>query len=203
MRFLTLFFLLLLSGSAWAQDVILRTTGEEIPARVLTIRPERISYVLPAAPTDTLYLNTPEVFMVRYANGTKELLHTASSTAPVAAPIGLTDAQARQQGQDDARKYFKAPGAFWGTFGATLASMPVYGLGGIATGAAISAVRPNARNLHVPDQKLLQNPAYVSSYQQQAQRQKLGKAAAGFGTGVGASVVAAVVIIVVAFSNWQ
>ena len=197
MRYLPLLLLLLLSRSGRAQDVILRTTGEEIPARVLTIRPERISYVLPAAPTDTLYLNAPEVFMVRYANGTKELIHAA--TARAAAPIGLTDAQARQQGQADARKYFKAPGAFWGTMGATVGYFPI---GGIVTGAVISNSNPKPRNMLVPDQTLLQNPAYVQGYQQQARRQKYGKAAAGFGVGTGAVLTITAILLVGVLSGF-
>ncbi|GAA3919614.1 hypothetical protein GCM10022406_02590 [Hymenobacter algoricola] len=188
-----------LHTTAQAQDVILRTNGEELPAKVLTVQPTKISYVLPAAPTDTLYLNAPEVFMIRYANGTKEIIHASTY---VAAPApGLTPEQARAQGELDAVKYFKAPGAFWGTFGATVVSTPVYWLGGIATGAAVAATPPASRNLVVPDAALLKNPAYVSGYKQQAQRKKLSKAAAGFGVGVGTSVALVVVAVVVALSS--
>ncbi|GAA3998335.1 hypothetical protein GCM10022408_06410 [Hymenobacter fastidiosus] len=198
------FILLLLSSlpfAVQAQDVILRTDGEEFPARVLTIRPEKISFVLPANPADTLFLNTSDVFMIRYANGTKEMLHTSTYAAAAATPAPLTSEQARTQGQRDARKYFKAPGAFWGTFGATVVSLPIGGAGGIAAGAAIAATRPATSNLIVPDQALLQNPAYLSGYQRQAQRKKLGQAAAGFGAGLGASVVAVVVLIAIAFGQ--
>ena len=128
--------------------------------------------------------------MVRYANGTKEVLHAAPARAT--APIGLTDAQARAQGQADARKYFKAPGAFWGTFGATLGYFPI---GGIVTGAVISTTKPKIHNMPMPDQDLRQNPAYVQSYQQQAKRQKFGKAAAGFGAGTGAVLMVAAILI--------
>jgi hypothetical protein len=165
MRYLYLLLFFGFGASAQAQDVILRTNGEELPAKVLTIQPERISYVRPAAPADTLYISTPEVFMIRYANGTKELIHTSTYVAAA----GLTPEQARQQGEQDAIRYFKARGAFWGTFGATVVSTPVYWLGGIGTGAAIAATRPSPHNMTVPDAKLLLNPSYVSGYQRQAQ----------------------------------
>ena len=195
--FYCLFLLLSVASAAHAQDVILFTNGQELSARVLTIAPERITYLLPAAPTDTLFVLTPDVFMVRYANGTKELLHTAT----VMAAPAPTPEQFRVQGENDAIKYFKAPGAFWGTFAATLVTTPVYYLGGIAAGAGIAASKPKLSNMKVPDKALLQNPSYVSGYQKQAQRKKLGKAAAGFGVGVGASVVAVVVIIAVALTT--
>jgi hypothetical protein len=196
MKRLSLFALACLLGlTAQAQDVILRTSGEEVPARVLTIQSDRIAYVQAAHPIDTLLLNTADVFLIRYANGTRELLHTASYAA---APAPNSE-QARLQGELDARKYFKARGAFWGTFGATMVSAPVYFAGGLATGTLIASQRPAPHKLTVPDTRLLQNPAYVSGYQKQAQRQKLGKAAAGLGAGVGVSagllLVAAVALL--------
>lgn len=197
MRYLHL--LLLVLGSfcsatlARAQDVILRTNGEELPAKVLTIQPEQISYVVPTAPADTLYLNVADVFMIKYANGTKELIH-AGTTAT--APSSFNSEAAYRQGEQDAQRYFKARGAFWGTFGATVVGSGVtYGLGGIVTGAAVTATKPPVRSMVVPDLKLLQNPAYVKGYQQQAQRKKLGKAAAGFGLGVGTLVVLVAIVL--------
>ncbi|SHJ42210.1 hypothetical protein SAMN02745146_3114 [Hymenobacter daecheongensis DSM 21074] len=185
-----------LAATAQAQDTILRTNGEEIPAKVLTIQPEKISYALPAAPADTLYLPVTDVFMIRYANGTKEMIYTATYAA--AAPA-LTPEQARRQGELDARQYFKSPGAFWGTFGATVVTTSVGWLGGVATGAAIAASRPPVHNLMVSDDKLLRNQDYVRGYQRQAQRQKLGKAAAGFGAGVGTSVAIVAIIVISVF----
>ncbi len=65
-----------------ATDVLLLTTGQEVSGRVLTITPTELTY-LPAAPTpsDTLRLPTSSVFLVRYANGTREVL---TAPAPVA-----------------------------------------------------------------------------------------------------------------------
>jgi hypothetical protein len=178
----------LLASLAQAQhDVILRTNGAEINAKVLTIRPDRISYLhLDTAATDTLAIASQQVFMIRYANGTKEVI---SRTAP--APVGLTRAEASRRGANDARMYFKAPGAFWGTYGATV----INPMAGLATGAVFSAIRPGVRNLTIPQPAMLQNPDYVRGYQQQAQRKKLGKAAAGFGAGMGTLVLVVLVVL--------
>jgi hypothetical protein len=55
----------------------------------------------------------------------------------------------------------------------------------------------------VPDQALLSDPNYVSGYQKQAQRQKLGKAAGGFGVGLltGTVVIVGAVLSVLSTMN--
>ncbi|RYU78364.1 hypothetical protein [Hymenobacter persicinus] len=190
-----LLLLLLLAGSTQAQDVILQTTGQELPARVLTIEPEQISYVLLAAPTDTLRMRRADVFLIRYANGTREVLNPMAT----AGPASLTPAQARLLGQQDARKNFKAPAAFWGTLGTTIVSMPIGFAGGLATGAAFALTPPKRHNIIASDQALLQNPDYVKGYQKQAQRKKLGSAAAGLGVGTALSVAALAVVFSMVF----
>ncbi|MBC6606050.1 hypothetical protein H8B13_04390 [Hymenobacter sp. BT188] len=182
---------------AQAQDIILRRNGDEIKARVLAITPTEISYVPGTEPpsSDTLYMTAIEVFMIRYANGTKELI-TKAEAIPA---LERTSEEMTTQGREDARKYFKASGAFWGTFGATAVSVPVLGgLGGAATGAAIAASPPKDQNLIVPDKALLNDPSYVRGYEKQAQRKKLGNAAAGFGVGL---VSGAAVWLAIALTN--
>ena len=62
-------------------DVILRTDGSEIPGRMLAISPLELRY-LPPTGADTLRLTTTEVFLVRCANGTRELLHPLTPSQP-------------------------------------------------------------------------------------------------------------------------
>ncbi|WP_303309958.1 hypothetical protein [Hymenobacter sp. BT730] len=192
-----LFLLLLLPALSQAQDVILRTSGEEVPAKVVRITPDQVVYM---TGTDTLQMPAADVFLIRYANGTKEVLTKQTSTTTA---LALTPAQAEQLGRTDARQLFKAKGAFWGTFAATFVTASAYGVGGIATGAAIAATPPRAKNLIPSRPELLQNPDYVRGYQKQAQNKKLGKAAAGFGVGAGAAVVTATVAVLILFSQWH
>jgi hypothetical protein len=197
MRHFLLFLFLLLPALSQAQDVILRTSGEELPAKVVRITPDQVVYM---TGTDTLRMPAAEVFLIRYANGTKEVL---GNKAVVSTPPALTPQQAEQLGRTDARQLFKAKGAFWGTCGATFITMSAYGLGGIATGAAIAATPPKDKNIIPSRPELLQNPDYVRGYKQQAQNKKLGKAAAGFGVGAGAALVAVTIAVVVALSQWH
>ncbi|MBC6991183.1 hypothetical protein [Hymenobacter sp. BT491] len=195
--FLILFFVPLLSQ---AQDVILQTNGEETKGKVLAISPEQVTYVSgEAGKTDTLQLAAASVFLIRYANGTKEVLHDPAAPTASEGPT-LTSAQAYEQGRLDARKYYKSPAAFWGTFGTTLVTLPAYGLGGIVTGAVVGSTAPPATRFVVPDARLLTNADYVSGYRKQAQNKKLGQAAAGYGAGMGAGVLVTMIFIAALFS---
>lgn len=200
MRFILLAFLL--AGTTLrtqAQDIILRTNGDEVKARVVALTPTDVAYVPATEPpsTDTLHMPAPEVFMIHYANGTKEVL--AAPTGAPAPGLGRTPQEMTNQGRQDAKRYFKAPGAFWGTFGATFATIPVLGgLGGLATGAAIAASAPKDSRFVVPNKELLADPNYMRGYEKQAQRKKLGKAATGFGVGL---VTGAVVWVGIALAS--
>ncbi|QNP53617.1 hypothetical protein H9L05_08720 [Hymenobacter qilianensis] len=148
-----------------------------------------------------MHLLATDVFLIRYSNGTKEIVSQPDATAP-AIGLGRTPQQMSDLGREDAGKYFKARGAFWGTFGATVVSIPAtYGLGGIVAGTVIAATPPKPHNMIVPDQALLADTDYVSGYQKQAQRKKLGKAAGGLGLGLATGVVVVYTLVMIAFSN--
>ncbi|WP_192820142.1 hypothetical protein [Rufibacter sp. LB8] len=81
-QLLTLCFSLLALGT-FAQDIIIKKTGEEISAKVLEITPEVIKYKrfdYPDGPT--IFLLKQEVFMVKYANGQKEIITPAATATP-------------------------------------------------------------------------------------------------------------------------
>ena len=191
--------------SGAATDVIVRTNGDELPARVLRITPQLVRYLpLPPAPdslgrataADTLQLAAADVFMVRFANGTREVLRAAP--APGTSLVGLSTAQRTALGRQDSRKYYKPDkGVFWGTFGATVATF----YAGPVVGGAIALTPPKRHNLNAPQPDLLNDPAYYDGYRQQAQNRKLGKAAAGLGVGVGTLAVLTTVLIAILFSS--
>jgi hypothetical protein len=189
--------LLLATLPSFAQDVILKSNGEEIPGKVITITPEQVTYISAAeGRSDTLRLASNTVFLIRYANGTKDVLHNPAAPTEPAMPKD----EAYMRGRLDARKLYKAPGAFWGTYASTIVGV---GYGGIITGVAVGAAKPKAQNFVVPEAKLLQNPDYMAGYQKQAHKKKIGSVAGGFGAGVGTLVVLQVIIIAVFLSNFS
>ncbi|GAB3875689.1 hypothetical protein GCM10028824_31700 [Hymenobacter segetis] len=169
-------------------DVILRTDGTEIPGRVLTISPLALRY-LPLAGVDTIQLAAADVFLVRYANGTREVLHpTASPEKPPAPDLlpGLSEAQRRTKGHQDAARSYTTNGPFWGALGATLYGGPL--LGAVAP-VSIAPHPITAANLHAPHPELLADPVYGPAYRAEAQRRKRGRAWGGYGVGAGVWVV--------------
>ena len=185
-----------------APDVIVRTNGEELAGRVLSITPALVRYVPAApAPPDTASLAAADVFMVRYANGTKELIRAGADAAAESPLVGLNAEQRYLRGRQDSRQYYQpAQGVFWGTFAATVATT---GYGGIVTGGVISLTPPQRQNLLAPQPQLLDDPDYYRGYRKQAQNRKLGKAAAGFGVGVAAEVALLAVVVGILFATWH
>lgn len=180
----------LLAAPALAQtDTILRTNGEEVRGRVLTISPVELSYVPSAGPggqallLDTLRLPVASVFLVRYANGTRELLQpTPAPSTPDGGPFrDQTAGQRLQRGKADALTQYRGD-SFGGALGATILLGPLVG---IAPTVAISSAPVKPHNLNATAPALLLDPSYAAGYRQEAGRLKRRRAWAGYGTGVG------------------
>lgn len=186
--FLLLLMLLAEASQARAQgastDVILRTDGTEMVGRVLTISPLGVRY-LPPASADTLRLATAEVFLVRYANGTREVLHpmtTAASSDKANLLPEMDDLHWRMLGQQDARRSYNSRAPFWGSLSAALYAGPLVGL---LAPAIIVPHQVSEHNLNAPRPELLNDPIYNSAYRQEAHRRKRNRAWAGYGVGAG------------------
>ena len=85
--------LALLAVSARAQDLLTKRNGDEIAVNVLEITPSEVRYRRSDNPDGPLIsVWKTDVFMVRYANGTKELFNTppAAAGTPVSAAAART-----------------------------------------------------------------------------------------------------------------
>jgi hypothetical protein len=185
-------------ASAAKPDVLLRTDGEELPGKVLLITPDVIRlFPLAAGGTlsaDTLTLPRADVFMIRFADGRKQVLQEAST----ALALPQTAAEIKALGKADARKHYRGNRAFWGTYGTTVVLVPLAGAGlvaGAGTATALALTPPKTKNLTPPNPELLQDPTYDQAYRREALRKKGGSAFGGFAAGVGTWVVAGVIII--------
>lgn len=85
--YLSLLMLLFSSFAVLAQDILIKKNGDELQCKVVELGTEKITYLIKAANdstgSDTLTLLKSEVFMIRYANGSKDVFETAPS-APAA-----------------------------------------------------------------------------------------------------------------------
>ncbi|ALW84723.1 hypothetical protein AUC43_06275 [Hymenobacter sedentarius] len=86
MRTSLLFALLgLLAGTAHAQDLLTKRTGEAVSVKVVEITPSEVKYRRTDNPDGPLIsIWRSDVYTIRYANGTQELLN--SNPTPAAAP---------------------------------------------------------------------------------------------------------------------
>jgi hypothetical protein len=182
-------FCLGLCNSLAAQDKLLGVKGEEKLVKVLEISPDTVYYKLYPDSTATAIYATPktDIFMVTFQNGTKEVFGTNTA----ASKPKLTSQQLYNQGQIDAKKYYRSSGVYWATFGSTIAFAPA----GLAVGLGASLSNPRKKNMVTSDVSLLQESSYVKGYQNQAKKKKLGSAAGGVGTVAGAYAVLMVLML--------
>ncbi|MBO2010472.1 hypothetical protein [Hymenobacter negativus] len=101
--------LFLLAGAARAQDMLTKRNGEEIAVKVIEITPAEVRYRRTDNPDGPLIsVWKTDLFMVRYANGTKELFTTptAAQGMPVTAGTAHTafpgEVPTNNQSPDDA-----------------------------------------------------------------------------------------------------
>ncbi|QHL86600.1 hypothetical protein GU926_03750 [Nibribacter ruber] len=77
-------FCVLCAQGAWAQDLIVKRNGEEISAKILEITPDVIQYKrFDYQDSPLISIAKKEVFMIKYANGSKEVITTTLSPAPI------------------------------------------------------------------------------------------------------------------------
>ena len=86
MRTCLLFALLaLLSGAAHAQDLLTKRNGDEVLVKVLEITPNEVKYRRTDNPDGPLIsVWTSDVFMIRYANGAKEVFGANGTSRSIA-----------------------------------------------------------------------------------------------------------------------
>jgi len=179
-KYLLFILCLVLAQTAMAQDVIVKINGDELKAKVLEITPTNIIYLLPDAPDSVKQtIAKAEVFMLRYANGTKDVFTENLPSETIAKP---DPAHMYQKGRQDARLHYNGTGAMLGSAASVLLAGPVGPV-------IIGAIKPRAHSNHALPYTLLQDPNYVRGYEKQAHNRKIGKVAIGTGLGVGASVL--------------
>ncbi|WP_343631958.1 hypothetical protein [Fluviicola sp.] len=83
MKYLLIVCTLFVGGISFSQDNIILKTGEEIPAKVLEIGTSEIKYKKTSNLEGPTYsVSKADVFMIKYENGTKEVINAPQSTEP-------------------------------------------------------------------------------------------------------------------------
>jgi hypothetical protein len=89
--FLLLTLFSLLAGLAHAQDLLTKRNGEELNVKVVEITPAEVRYRRADNPDGPLIsVWRSDVFLIRYANGAKEVLNPSAAAPVPAAPLGAS-----------------------------------------------------------------------------------------------------------------
>ncbi len=101
MRTFLLFLLLALgAGAAQAQDLLTKRNGEEVAVKILEITPAEVKYRRTDNPDGPLIsVWKTDVFMIRYANGTKDVFGTGTAPLRTPAPAPAAPGMAGAPGQ--------------------------------------------------------------------------------------------------------
>jgi hypothetical protein len=177
-RIVLLLTALLCFSSAFSQDIIIKSTGEELKVKVTEINSREVLYKWPdSLQRRTFSLPKTEVWLIKYANGHQEIVSPASSET-AANQTTENPLLMYEQGRQDAKHYYKGRGIMLASFGATLV-FPY----GYAVPFALGASPPKVKPERVSDIRFLKDSDYIKGYQRQAQIKKAKKAAAGAGLG--------------------
>jgi hypothetical protein len=166
---------------AIAQDKILLRNGDEMKVKILEVASDsvRFSNFSDSAKAVMQAIPKTHIFSITYQDGQRVVIPEFAQPQPETLSPGFLYAQ----GRSDARRFYKAGGAFWATFGTSL----IIPLGGpllaVPTGAVATLIDVPQRNIIASNPEYKRSPEYLRGYQKQAKNKKLGNAAAGLGTG--------------------
>lgn len=181
-RYFSFILLFMVHYSVLAQDRIVKTSGDEIKARVLEIGLSEIQYRHPDSLQGVIWrIPKAEVFMVQFENGAKEVFESNLPAIQIQEQSSHSPEIMYNLGKEDALKYYSGNGAMWGSAASTMVMFPL----GLAGSVAIASTPPKVDARWVSDVSLIGNPAYEKGYREQAHKRKKGKALAGVGIGVG------------------
>lgn len=177
---LTLALSISLSVNGFTQDVMTKTSGEEIKVKILEVSNSEVKYRLFDSPNSPLFtISKSEVLIIKYENGSKDLF-----LPDLEAKIKEKERQVEDlklKAKKDAQFQYKArnTGAIW-TAAGTIVFTPILGI----IPAAITATEyPQYENLDITDPKLIENDVYVRAYSAEAQKKKSKKVWTHFGIG--------------------
>lgn len=184
-----LLFAILTSTFCFSQDVITKSDGEEVKAKVLEVTQAEIKYKKfdnPNGPTFTILKK--EVFMIRYENGSKDVFNSEKESKTSNEDVNV---EMFEKGKRDAQLQYKGKnsGAIW-TGAAAAFTLPILGL---IPALITSNAEPQVENLGVRDQKLFKNPDYKAGYVEAAHKKKKRRVWSGFG--IGSAVFVATIFI--------
>lgn len=181
---LSVFLLFLFAFSGFSQDVITKSNGDEILAKILEVTQNDVKYRKFDQQNGPIFtISKAELLMVKYENGSKDVFNSQNKKN-----FDKSDSEALElKAREDAKMNYRGQksGAGW-TAAATFVFSPVLG---IIPAAICSSSEPDKANLNIKDPELMKSGVYDKAYTEQAHKIKKKKVWTSFGIGSGAWVL--------------
>jgi hypothetical protein len=179
---LTFLFLMALTHQSNGQDKMLLLNGKEVLTKPESINIDslRIRFV-DFKTGKKKCIKKENVFSILNEKGGEKVVYKEDSTSLIS-DLSLEEMRMYIKGEQDSRKYFKAPAATVGGFfiGGGSSFLVFYALIPPATYIAIIGNHsPDMSKQQVSDPELLKNNMYVNGYQKQARSRKIANAELG------------------------
>ncbi len=174
-----------------AQDTIILKNNEEVSAKVLVVGISNITYKKFENLNGPSYeITKDDVLKITYENGRDEFFLQDSNT-PNNTSKNTVDPSINliYKGTADADHFYNKKWPLWITFGGTVVFLPV----GLAAGLISGIVTPKIEVL-IPNQQLLNSPAYYDAFMKRSKQRKWGKVGKGLVLGIGVNVLAFIVL---------
>ena len=201
---ITIVSFMLMAFTTNAQDTLTLKTGQDMKVKVLEVLSTEIKY----KPFDNLdgavyQIDKPLVFMIKFANGKKEVIESASVQTPTniqnlanVTPQAVINSSNTEnlcdKGIKDARVNYKGQNGVSGWVSAT--SVLLSPIAGVIAGGIIASAPPQMSNLNAPNQSLMTNTQYAGCYQSEAHKIKKKGVWMGFGIGSAAWLLLALIL---------
>ena len=179
-RFLSSICYLAIISSAFAQDIIILKDGKEISSKILEVNVGDIKYKKADnldGPTYTVIKS--EVFILKYANGTKDVVAQDSNTQSSESQSSTAE-DMYFKGMMDGERFYRDRGAGTGTLITTLTAGGIIGL---IPAIICSSTKPKDRSLRIPNPSLGMNTSYYNGYVHAAKKKKIGRVWMNWGIG--------------------
>ncbi|MFT4661599.1 MAG: hypothetical protein ACI8XB_001877 [Patiriisocius sp.] len=186
---------MLMLNFCYSQDIITKSSGEEIEVRILEITTSLVRFKMIKRPNGRIYrLPKHEILVIRYQNGTHEVFNDTKADKIETDPIEITASYVNPyfNGEKAAIKHYDGyKEAATGTLVVSLLSPLV----GLLPAITTSATHPKDSYLHYPKSELMDNREYYRGYTYKAKKIKRDKVWTNWGIAFGINVLAAMVIV--------
>ena len=188
-NFITLLTIFSFFFIAKAQDRVTLKTGEEKNVKIVEVGINEVKYKKTI--DGPLYvLKKSDIFMITYADSTKDLFGTEKNTPVINTPPSVTHTD-YEKGVRDAEIFYSPSGATTGTFLTTIFGTALLGL---IPAIACSSTPPKHYNLDIPLDRITLSNEYNLGYIDKASQIKKRKVWKVWGIGLGINVITLIIV---------